>query len=180
MPNTMNLTNDLLIKALEVGVATFVGNSVASQQEKKPQKKSSFFNLGKKEGTKSRNSDGVDAAQVNTIISEVFKVAEQLPAIVEKGGPDGKRWVKLVICIGIDLVGSGSLAVPFLGDALDLVTAPVMATMLQALFGSTLVTVGGLAEEILPGTDGIPTATLAWLAEYFGLLNSEEGKSKKI
>lgn len=176
----MSLANDLIVKGLEVGVATFLGNAVAVQQKLSPPpppKRGFFRSHRKKARSKPKpvaTSLGVEPAQVRGLVTELVRLAEGLPEVLERGGPEGKKWVKLAICIGIDLVGSGSLGVPLLGDALDLVTAPLSAVMLQALFGSTLVTMGGLAEELLPGTDGIPTATLAWLAEYYGYLNAEQ------
>lgn len=178
----MSLANDLIIKGLEVGAATFLGNAVAVQQQiskPAPPKRGLFGSRGKKGRSKTpTKTGGIDSNQVRGIVTELMRLAEGLPEVLERGGPEGKKWVKLAICIGIDLVGSGSLAVPLVGDALDLVTAPISAVMLQALFGNTMVTMGGLAEELLPGTDGIPTATLAWLAENSGYLNVEKDRKK--
>jgi hypothetical protein len=70
----------------------------------------------------------------------------------------------------VDLVGSGSLAVPLVGDALDLVTAPLSALLLLAIFGDPRVTGGVLLEELLPGTDVVPSATIAWFAQEAGWL----------
>lgn len=85
-----------------------------------------------------------------------------------------KKWIKLGICVMLDLIGSGGLGFPLLGDLLDVFTAPVSALMLHALFASNAVTVAGLTEELLPGTDGIPSATLAWVAEQRGYINNNE------
>lgn len=85
-----------------------------------------------------------------------------------------KKWIKLCICVIIDLIGSGGLGFPLLGDLLDVFTAPISALMLHALFASNAVTVAGLTEELLPGTDGIPSATLAWVAEQRGYINNNE------
>ncbi|CDF35459.1 unnamed protein product [Chondrus crispus] len=174
---SMSLTNDLLIKGLEVGVATFVGKAAGVQMPTGGQARRSEAQSGRTRKKKRRPSSSaeqrVEAEDVRGMVEEVVRVAGRVGEVAERGGPEAKKWVKLAICIGIDLVGSGSVAVPLVGDALDLVTAPLAAVMLQALFGSTLVTVGGLAEELLPGTDVIPTATLAWLAEYYGYLNGK-------
>ena len=190
----MNIVNDLLTKAVEVGVATYLGNTLVSKQvneqqnqQENSQQKSGFFGLqfGKKTNKKQRtqsnshstatatmnNGTSSTATDVNQLVSFILSIANEIPIIIDKGGPEGRKWVKLVFCILIDLIGSGSLAVPFLGDALDIVTAPVSAVMLQALFANSAVTIAGFAEEILPGTDGIPTATFAWLAENAGYLN---------
>jgi hypothetical protein len=79
-------------------------------------------------------------------------------------------WVRLAVCVLVDLVGSGSLAVPLVGDALDLVTAPLSALLLLAIFGDPRVTGGVLLEELLPGTDVVPSATIAWFAQEAGWL----------
>lgn len=174
----MSLTNELLFKALEVGAATAFGNSFVNGQTKENSKPNPFFSFKRKErevvGFTSPN-----AKRLNELLNEVFKFGDMLPNIIEQGGAEGKKWVKLAICVAIDLVGSGSLGVPLIGDALDIVTAPVMAIMLQALFGNSLVTVGGFMEEILPGTDGIPTATLAWLAENYSILDKGKKRDSK-
>lgn len=179
----MSIANDLIVKGVEVGVATFLGNAVAVQQKLSPPSppKRGFFRSRRNKARSKPAAPlrGMEPAQLRGLVTELVRLAEGLPALLERSGPEGKKWVKLAICFGIDLVGSGSLGVPLLGDALDLVTAPLSAVMLQALFGNTLVTMGGLAEELLPGTDGIPTATLAWLAEYYGYVNVEQdGKTR--
>lgn len=184
-PVSMSLANELIVKGLEVGVATYLGNAVAVQQKSPPPptpERGLFRSRRKKSRSKpnrAASTGQLDSDQVRGMVTEVMRLAEGLPEVLERGGPEGKKWVKLAICIGIDLVGSGSLGVPLIGDALDLVTAPLSAVMLQALFGNTLITMGGLAEELLPGTDGIPTATLAWLAEYYGYLNpGKDGEAR--
>lgn len=199
----MNIVNDLLTKAVEVGVATYLGNTFVSKQvsqqqnqQDESQQKPGFFGLqfGKKTNKKQRTQSGAHSTatatinngtsstttDVNQLVSFVLSIANEIPLIIEKGGPEGRKWVKLVFCVLIDLIGSGSLAVPFLGDTLDLVTAPILAVMLQALFGNSAVTIAGFAEEILPGTDGIPTATLAWLAENTGYLNKGDGQQDHL
>lgn len=169
-PASMSLVNDIIIKGVEAGVAAFLGNAVSMQQAAKSEKKGTFFGLGGKKSKPSTNSNDTLIDPVS-VISEVMRMAESIPEIVERGGPEAKKWVKLAICLAIDLVGAGNLGVPILGDLLDLVTAPISAVMLQALYGSTFITVAEIAEELLPGTDAIPTATLAWLAEQGGYLN---------
>lgn len=176
----MGLVNDLIIKGLEVCFATVVSNAVAVKQARKPKKKPAFFSRHQNRSRKqsSTNSTAQASAVVGAAVTELVDLANALPDIVARSGPEGKKWVKLAICIGIDLIGSGSLGVPLIGDALDLVTAPLTAVMLQALFGSSFVTIAGLTEEILPGTDAIPTATLAWFAEHYGYLQSDGARGE--
>lgn len=95
--------------------------------------------------------------------------AHALANTVEAVPADRRKWTQLVICLGIDIVGSASLPVPFLTDALDIAWAPAAALAVHALFQSPLFTTLGFAEELLPGTDFVPTATLAWLAVNAGV-----------
>jgi len=83
---------------------------------------------------------------------------------------------KLLICVAIDIIGSSSELVPLLGEVSDLVWAPIAATILQNLFESNRVLFFlELTEEILPLTDIIPLATLAWVVDtYFGDSNIAE------
>ena len=71
---------------------------------------------------------------------------------------------KLLASLAIDFLGNMSFALPGLGELADVMWAPVSATLLSELYGekSPNVKYIGLAEEILPFTDFIPTATLAW------------------
>jgi hypothetical protein len=77
---------------------------------------------------------------------------------------------KLLVCLAIDVIGSSSELVPLLGEVSDFVWAPIAATVLQNLFGSNRILFFlELTEEILPFTDIIPLATLAWVIDtYFG------------
>lgn len=156
----MDLVNELLIKAIEVGAATYAtqyvsgGASAAKNSDGTPK------------------STGVDISALPTAVQQVVELVQEntskLPEVLDSSDPVQRRWVKLGMCIVIDLIGSGQLPVPFLADALDVVWAPVAALCLHALFANPLVTAGGFAEEILPGTDGIPTASLAWIYENYG------------
>eukprot|EP00177_Eucheuma_denticulatum_P004351 GFKZ01007907.1.p1 GENE.GFKZ01007907.1~~GFKZ01007907.1.p1 ORF type:complete len:235 (+),score=24.73 GFKZ01007907.1:275-979(+) len=187
-PPAMTLVNDLVVKGLEVGLATYLGNAFVVQQTPPPcppckPKKSRLFNFGPTPPPPEPTPQPLDPAALNSLFSQLVSLANTLPQFIDSTHPESRRWTKLAICIAIDLVGSGSLAVPFVGDLLDLITAPLAAIMLQALFANTLVTMGGLAEELLPGTDAIPTATLAWLAENYGYLEDlgrgQEGQGRR-
>lgn len=75
--------------------------------------------------------------------------------------------LKLALCLLIDLVGFSSFAVPGVGESTDLGWAPVSAILINYLFGSPVFTSLALVEELLPGFDIIPTATIAWILENF-------------
>ena len=156
----MDLVTEVMVKGLEVFAATYATRALSQS------------------GTKSEDgSGGVRDAVPNfanlpqnlrSVLENAEAGAARLPEYIESASPDQRKWIKLGMCIVIDLIGSGSLPIPFVADALDLAWAPVDALALQALFGNGLVTAAGFAEEILPGTDGIPTATLAWVYEFYG------------
>jgi hypothetical protein len=75
----------------------------------------------------------------------------------------------LAACIVMDLLGYASFAVPFFGEALDIIWAPVSAIIFMRMFGGAKGVFGGIfnfIEELLPGLDFIPTFTIAWLLQY--------------
>jgi len=68
---------------------------------------------------------------------------------------------KLLICLTIDIVGSSSEVLPIVGEVIDVVYAPLAATVLRNLYGSNNILFGlEFAEEILPFTDILPLATI--------------------
>ena len=75
-------------------------------------------------------------------------------------------FLKLVICIAIDLLGDGSFLLPGVGELEDIAWAPVSAYTLQVIFGSNIITGLDFVKELLPGIDFIPVATLAWFLTY--------------
>lgn len=78
------------------------------------------------------------------------------------------KYTKLVIALFIDLVGTASYLLPALGEFSDLIWSILSSGILMfVLFPNHKVgAVFNGVEEILPGTDIIPTATLLWLVDY--------------
>ena len=75
---------------------------------------------------------------------------------------------KLMLCVLIDVIGSSSELLPIIGEATDLVWAPIAALLLRKLFyGSNTVLFLEFVEEILPFTDILPLATLCWVLDTF-------------
>jgi hypothetical protein len=75
----------------------------------------------------------------------------------------------LPLCILMDLLGMASFGVPILGELFDLIWAPIAATVYYRMFGKKMGLLGGaftFLEEILPGTDIIPTFTISWFLKY--------------
>jgi len=75
------------------------------------------------------------------------------------------KWTKLVVCLLIDFIGMSTYTVPALGEAADVGWAPISALLVWYLFGNGLLSSVALVEELLPGTDIFPTATIGWILE---------------
>ncbi|WP_299252106.1 hypothetical protein [uncultured Aquimarina sp.] len=74
-----------------------------------------------------------------------------------------------------DLIGMASLAIPVIGPFLDLIWAPYAAKMMIDMYPGKKGKIASaitFIEEIIPGTDIIPTFTLMWL--YTFVFNKEE------
>ena len=80
--------------------------------------------------------------------------------------------LKLLVCILIDLVGVASFAAPGVGEATDVAWAPISALLVNYLFGNGIFTALALVEELLPGFDIVPTATIAWFVENGNRIDS--------
>jgi hypothetical protein len=68
----------------------------------------------------------------------------------------------------MDLIGMSSYAIPVLGEVMDVVWAPISAIIFFITFGGWKGAIGGvgnLFEELLPGTDFIPSFTLMWFSQ---------------
>ncbi len=72
----------------------------------------------------------------------------------------------LLFCIIMDVLGCASYLIPFLGEWFDVAFAPISAIIYFIAFKGMRGMVGGtlnFLEELLPGTDIIPTFTITWL-----------------
>ena len=77
--------------------------------------------------------------------------------------PGGLKILLLLFAsLVIDGIGMGSYIFPALGEASDIIWAPISAWMIFKLYNRTDLALVGFAEEMLPGLDFIPTATIAW------------------
>lgn len=82
----------------------------------------------------------------------------------------GQALPSLSTCLFMDMIGFISYGIPFLGEAIDLVWAPISALVFIKLFGFKKGFFGGVfnfIEELLPGLDFIPTFTIVWFVHYF-------------
>ncbi|HEX5152115.1 MAG TPA: hypothetical protein VFW07_11760 [Parafilimonas sp.] len=74
----------------------------------------------------------------------------------------------LLFCIVMDLIGYATYAVPVFGEFVDIIWAPVSALIFYLAFGGWKGGFGAVfnfIEELMPGTDFIPSFTLMWLLQ---------------
>ena len=79
-----------------------------------------------------------------------------------------KRQPSLIFCIVMDVIGYATYAIPFLGELGDVLWAPISSMIFMASFGGwkgALGGVGNFLEELLPGTDFIPSFTIMWFIQ---------------
>ncbi|HBT85319.1 MAG: hypothetical protein PHO13_03585 [Fermentimonas sp.] len=89
----------------------------------------------------------------------------------------GNKYKKLAKCIVLDIIGMSSAAIPVVGPFIDVIWAPVAASLSYKMFGNKIGKYTSLVtfvEEILPVTDVIPSFTIFWV--LFDFL--EIGKEK--
>ena len=68
----------------------------------------------------------------------------------------------------MDLIGYASYGIPVLGEFADIIWAPVSALIFFISFGGWKGALGGIGnfiEELLPGTDFIPSFTIMWFLQ---------------
>lgn len=88
----------------------------------------------------------------------------------KKQSPEQKPLPSLALCLVMDFLGYASYGLPFFGEFLDILWAPLSALIFMRMFGGTRGILGGafnFIEELMPGLDFIPTFTIAWLMQYF-------------
>ena len=76
----------------------------------------------------------------------------------------------LLFCLIMDLIGYASYTVPFFGEFADIIWAPISAIIFFISFGGwkgVLGGIGNLIEELLPGTDFIPSFTIMWFLQRY-------------
>ncbi|MBN2095039.1 MAG: hypothetical protein JW727_03245 [Candidatus Aenigmarchaeota archaeon] len=78
--------------------------------------------------------------------------------------------------MGIDALGMASYLFPGIGETSDLAFAPLQAYWIKRTYGSSSLAALGFGEEILPGTDIIPTCTIAHIMHY---RDSKKRKSRE-
>lgn len=75
----------------------------------------------------------------------------------------------LILSIVLDLIGMATFLIPFLGEFLDVLWAPISAYLMTRIYKGISGKVAGVfdfMEELFPFTDFIPTYTLMWIYTY--------------
>ena len=97
-----------------------------------------------------------------------LRIPSELRDSTARSTPPRPDVSKLVICLAIDLIGTSSELIPFVGELSDVVWAPVAALLLRRLFGNNnILAVLEFTEELLPFTDLLPLATIGWVVDTY-------------
>lgn len=78
-----------------------------------------------------------------------------------------KKRKDLMASLAIDALGMVTYLIPALGEAADVVIAPIISVLIYAVHRTTFGAIAGFLEEIIPFTDIIPSATIIWFYRYF-------------
>jgi hypothetical protein len=93
------------------------------------------------------------------------------------------KYKKLVKCVLLDTVGMLSFSIPVVGPFIDVIWAPIAASISYKMFGekrgkyTSLIT---FIEEILPATDVIPSFTIFWFIFDFLKIGKERNYQNKV
>ena len=88
-----------------------------------------------------------------------------------------KKQPSLVFCLLMDLIGYATYLIPGLGEFGDIIWAPISGIIFFITFGGWKGAFGGIfnfVEEILPGTDFIPSFTIMWVLNRLGKPQQQE------
>jgi hypothetical protein len=91
-----------------------------------------------------------------------------------------RKQPSIIFCVLMDLVGYATYTVPVLGELGDIIWAPLSAIIFFTTFGSWKGVLGGVfnfVEELLPGTDFIPSFTIMWFLQYS---NRKRGEGRQL
>lgn len=88
-----------------------------------------------------------------------------------------KKQPSLVFCLLMDLIGYATYLIPGIGEFGDIIWAPISGIIFFITFGGWKGAMGGVfnfVEEILPGTDFIPSFTIMWVLNRLGKPQQQE------
>lgn len=124
---------------------------------------------------KKATHDSKDKAEIAAWMTTTLAVAQVGADIAhdnDDDGPFGKLRRSNRAMLGmsalIDALGMSSYALDWaagIGEATDLITAPIMSMMVYVLYNGRVATFG-FFEEIIPFADAFPTATIGWALKF--------------
>jgi len=80
------------------------------------------------------------------------------------------RTRKLLLGLILDAIGMITYSIPGFAEILDIIWAPIAAFIMTRMYKGGIGKAAGVLtfiEEILPGTDIIPSFTLMWIYTYY-------------
>ena len=83
---------------------------------------------------------------------------------------ESQKTPSFLFCILMDLIGCISYIIPGVMEFTDIIWAPISAFIFYKSFGGRIGKIGAVInfiEEILPGTDIIPSFTIAWAIKKY-------------
>lgn len=118
--------------------------------------KNGVSNLGKSRDIEKKENEE-KGSELSARVANVSGNSVQIP-------PDA--YFQLALCVAIDLLGDSSFLLPGIGEVEDLAWAPMSAYAMKFMFGSNALAGLDFLKEILPATDIVPLATIAWILTY--------------
>jgi hypothetical protein len=88
-----------------------------------------------------------------------------------------KKIRNLFLGILFDAIGLVSFVIPGIGEFSDIIWAPISAWLMTRLYKGRIGQAAGMVtfvEELIPGSDFIPTFTIMWLYTYVFKKQKEE------
>jgi len=88
------------------------------------------------------------------------------------------KYRTLLLGLLLDGIGMLSFVIPGIGEFSDVIWAPVAGWLMTRMYKGRIGQAAGLiafAEELIPGTDVVPTFTLTWI--YTHLLAKKKGRA---
>ncbi len=76
----------------------------------------------------------------------------------------------LILSLLFDGIGMATFLIPFLGEALDVIWAPISGVLILIMYKGShgkIAAAIGVFEELFPGLDFIPTFTLTWFYHFY-------------
>lgn len=98
-------------------------------------------------GVLGSRAGGLVGSASRAVTSAGLGAVQKIPGAAMLGQ---KRWLILAISVAVDAAGMASYLIPGLGEAEDVVSAPVSALLVKALYGSNIMASLDFFEEVSP------------------------------